>query len=360
MFGNRYGGDGCRVVPRGGIGMISGAEKIYDSLDGGPGTVYFETKADGEKGGVLVIKGSGSVSTDMRGAGLCSNMCESFSFSHVILTNGGRLAVCKGVDLKVLSYSDADKTAKFNGLSVFGGTLELPAAVTNLKIVSCGEGSVIRPLSGDTLELCSNSLLKANSSLAVESNLTVGANAKITHTSSRKMALHVHGNLEIEEKGVITATGLGYVAKKGPGSVSIDPSSASHGGIGYAEGASCYGDIKTPVEYGSGAYNYHAGAGGGVIRLVVGNTTALDGSIVADAAANKEGQSGSSGGMALSRDLTVRELEMNSSVGKLDLNGFRLRILSTKHKGRRGWLGTVIEDGGSIVWGAAGFGIIVR
>lgn len=56
------------------------------------------------------------------------------------------------------------------------------------------------------------------------------------------------------------------------------------------------------------------------------------------------------GGMLeLTGDLTLNDLDLLNK-GKLLLKGHTLTLLSRTHRRRKGWTGTVVEDGGTIRW----------
>lgn len=65
------------------------------------------------------------------------------------------------------------------------------------------------------------------------------------------------------------------------------------------------------------------------------------------------------GVVTLAGDVRINDLVLESGT-KLFLDGYTLRIRSRVHKDRSGWLGTVIEDGGQIIWESAGFSLCVR
>ena len=65
--------------------------------------------------------------------------------------------------------------------------------------------------------------------------------------------------------------------------------------------------------------------------------------------------------LALTADITVKELEIPAANGKIYLNGHTLTILSRKHRDERGWPeNAVVKDGGQIIWRGGGMAIIVR
>ena len=65
--------------------------------------------------------------------------------------------------------------------------------------------------------------------------------------------------------------------------------------------------------------------------------------------------------LALTADITVKEVEIPAANGKIYLNGHTLTILSRKHRDERGWPeNAVVKDGGQIIWRGGGMAIIVR
>jgi hypothetical protein len=102
-------------------------------------------------------------------------------------------------------------------------------------------------------------------------------------------------NINIPATAAISADGLGFRSNEGPGvgePISDQGAGGSHGGIGgdgiAAAHGSTYGSVSAPTALGSGgAYNWSGsttlgGTGAGAIKLVVGNTLTVDGTVSAD------------------------------------------------------------------------------
>jgi hypothetical protein len=120
------------------------------------------------------------------------------------------------------------------------------------------------------------------------------------------------GNMEIESEGWLTLDGTGPEAEQGdaPGLSHVSVGSgAGHGGIGggvnETHGGAAYGSVYFPFEFGSGGGNGGnstfsgvGGAGGGRLRVVVGDLLELQGLVSANggAASGKGNAGGGSGG----------------------------------------------------------------
>lgn len=282
------------VTAHGGI-RYSGAK--YEFYDGSAGTIYLETKADGERNGTLVVKGSGGRANDFSAAEIVGEEGEVFTFREIVVTNGARVAPGPGVVLKAAKYTVAEDEGLNNGLSLYGGELVIPGEITEGRIVCVEADSVLRPVAGDVMTLCTNATLVVNRNLTVASNLVVKAGARVVHSIMQydfygdayknlfpKIDLEVPGDLVIDEGGAVDVTGLGYRKRTGPGIGTISGgTSASHGGISPRAGdPKCYGDIKEPVDYGTGANSDLTDRGGGAVKITVGGTLTVNGAVKAD------------------------------------------------------------------------------
>lgn len=90
----------------------------------------------------------------------------------------------------------------------------------------------------------------------------------------------VAGAASIDETSWITATGSGYARQAGISPGRNAASGGAHGGVGgdstNVGGNVIYGDMFAPVEFGSGG---QASAGGGAIRVSIGDGLILNGII---------------------------------------------------------------------------------
>ena len=170
-----------------------------------------------------------------------------------------------------------------------------------------------------SLTISNVTLIPLADSVFTITHLTIDPSARVTHignTTSEDWTLEIDipGNLTIPAGASIDVDGLGYRRQSGPGrprypdgSTYLYGHGGSYGGRGgysssYAPGDSgpTYGSVTAPVNIGSGGgYNGGGGIcnGGGVIKLTVGGTTALDGELSADGVGIAgSSQGGGSGG----------------------------------------------------------------
>ncbi|MFZ4575862.1 MAG: hypothetical protein ACOYN0_15825, partial [Phycisphaerales bacterium] len=177
-----------------------------------------------------------------------------------------------------------------------GLTLDAPLEVPgNLTIAN---GSRLRLPRGDNRVL-------GNFSLS-------GTGNSLLWTSGLFQNLDVGGNATIDAGSSIDCTARGFPTDQGPGrgtastSGSFGGAGAGHGGQGATAGpfagGLAYGSITNPTEPGSGGGNYvgqPGGTGGGALRLSVGNTMSLNGSIVCNGTAGSGPAGAGSGGAIL-------------------------------------------------------------
>ena len=118
----------------------------------------------------------------------------------------------------------------------------------------------------------------------VTGDMTISGGA-LTHVANgsvqtNRLFLTVNGNLTVGTNAAIVADAIGFLVNTGPGKpVSGGKTGGSYGGIG-GYGTSpgpTYGSITSPVDIGSGAGE--ANSGGGAIRLCVGGSTTISGTI---------------------------------------------------------------------------------
>jgi hypothetical protein len=158
------------------------------------------------------------------------------------------------------------------------------------------------------VDVINNGTLEINNDpgMTVGTNMTVGSGGVLTHadntsTEADKMMLTVGGNLIIASGAEIDVEGKGYEVGYGPGNPSDSYIGGSHGGIGgtyssYTGVGPTYGSYTSPINLGSGGDTYGDSEGGGAVRLIVGGTCTVDGTIDADgktAAATTSGSGGS-------------------------------------------------------------------
>ncbi|MCK6477151.1 MAG: hypothetical protein L6Q35_10005, partial [Phycisphaerales bacterium] len=126
-----------------------------------------------------------------------------------------------------------------------------------------------------------------------DTNLVIRNQGLLSHKhQDAGVAITFNGDAAIEPDGFINLNARGYPNASGPGAgiSSGYPSGGGHGGkggkgAGGATGGTTYGDAVTPLEFGSGGGNDTVGntalggRGGGALRLTVGGTLTIDGTI---------------------------------------------------------------------------------
>ena len=128
-------------------------------------------------------------------------------------------------------------------------------------------------------------------------DLTVYNGASITHPASTTDSPQAKIHIDVQSGdasilGSIDLTEKGFIYDKGPGKgvkTSGGAGGGAYGGNGgdgrVGAGGDAYGDLAAPSRLGSGGGDNghgHAGYGGGVVKLVVGGTTTVNGSIISN------------------------------------------------------------------------------
>ncbi len=171
-----------------------------------------------------------------------------------------------------------------------------PATVKSMLINDAGAARVTNSLFTVLEDLGIRSgALTIDCPMTVSGDVYIVSGATLTHTANGsteayKLDLSVGGNLTIFKNSSIDASYRGFY-NGGPGKAVVGANvwGASYGGRGVytvAPGAPTYGSILSPIHLGSsgpGVAGYGEEHGGGAIRLRVSGTTALTGSIVAQA-----------------------------------------------------------------------------
>ena len=123
-----------------------------------------------------------------------------------------------------------------------------------------------------------------NVPLHVEDYAEVGG--VLTHTASpsaavtNRLFVTVDGDFTVSKNGKVTAAGKGLNKSMSISHPSRHDWNSSHGGIGGV--STCYGSVFQPVAHGVGTREDNNGRGGGVLRLVVGGTLAVEGTVDAN------------------------------------------------------------------------------
>ena len=409
------GGGGGRIAV-----ILTGAESDFSNYDifnlanahsgkaearqGGCGTIYAETVADGANHGWLILKGNGC---DPSGADTNSEWyyadpfsvdLTSANFSKITIAGKTKFYIREGytldmagtvLDCRVAGYGLRVKggtlMVKDGGPMTLTGTLELPAEYS---------------LTTSSLTIGDGGTLSIHEKLTVSGNVVVAGGGKITTAGASsnpcKAHLAVGGNLTVDAGGTIDVTGRGYSINTYPGGKMDDSSGGSHGGWGLkASGAvencaSPYGSVVDPVTAGSGggqSSSANSDTGGGVVILDVAGALTVNGSILANGKDKNHyaGAGGSinitaasiaggadavitanaglasnatsaSGGGRIAIKLTGVGQDFDGYLGTLTAYGYRKAVAAKSDTDKRGGAGTVYlqtaaqgENGGTLI-----------
>ena len=317
-------------------------------IKGVPGTVYYETAADGRGGGTIVIDAGGFAcgsfyTTDIYLAdqpGLHPKSIQPRNGAYVRIYGNGTagdlslvvgesvapsntttLVVQKGAVLDVT-------TATLGGLGATSGTRTLSIedaelrtggalANTNMTVTFQRTGSLLTPanlairpatngvvrfnsvrdLGLSPVSILDGGTLVANYPLTMAGNLVVKSGGLVTHDANGvdpvyAVDIATTGNVTVEEGGSIDVNAKGYTKQSGPGATISNGTGPSHGGRGINnagsrdERAVCYGSISCPTMLGAGHSNNNY-CGGGAIHLDIAGTLVNNGLVSADG--NRDG-----------------------------------------------------------------------
>ena len=230
--------------------------------------------------------------------------------ADTITTDGSGL-VASGLSSLTILTGNGDDTISIEGASVTAaisvdGGVGYDTLVVGPQIspITLGTGSVViagmQPITytsatehvsiEDDITVATDTLLQAGeytfNTLTVNNNAILTLASDPTRDGFKGVHITTIGDLTIEAGSAISADGKGYLGGSGPG-VGGDSGRAGGGGYGGgggvagAVGGSTYGSISKPSDLGSGGGDSYVpgGAGGGAIRLDVGGTLTLDGSL---------------------------------------------------------------------------------
>lgn len=257
----------------------------------GSGTIC----ANGGNGGIPSGSGAGGSGG---GGGRIAIRYDSNAFTGTLLARGGNGLVPGGAGTV---YTRLKNTPVGDSLVIDNGGL----IGTNTPLSS----TFLSVLSSFSLTIRGGAAVMPISSLPLLSNLTVSANGKITSASGQNIVIAVSKNVSILSGAAISVNGKGFGQAGGPGAGHASINTGSGGGYGGPGGASGLGALggatngsaTQPVDLGSGggagANTYFGGSeGGGAIRLTVGGTLNLDGSVSANGNPGLQDNSGGGAG----------------------------------------------------------------
>ena len=240
----------------------------------GGGTVY--TKTSTQTYGTLKVDNNNLSSLSNEGAGKGTPIPdgETWEVEELVLLNNANLRVTNNTTLNfrgAKSFAGSESNAYL--IVEDGGTLGIAGELT-----------------------VSNVTLMAHwdATLAGLTNLTIGPYGILSHlpnvgaSEAYRLRIDIPGDLDVRAGGKIDVTARGYDRTYGPGA-GTNYNGGAHGGQGgrYQEQAGdgdTYGSVLAPTNCGSGpgGNGYHTSDGGGVVRLIVGGTTTVDGQVLAD------------------------------------------------------------------------------
>ncbi len=198
-------------------------------------------------------------------------------------------------------------------------------------------------------------------------SLLIRGNGVVTHSTNNDahvnfMDLDISGSVTIEPGSRVDVSGKGYAAGRGPGAggwVNGRGAGGGHGGNGGncatgAAGGLAYGSVLEPITFGSGGGDPgNGGPGGGAVRLAVGGTLTVDGTMTANGGAAQAAAGG--GGAGGSICLTVGTL---AGSGTITANGGSKGGYSEPGGGAGGriaiYYGTNTFSGATTAYGNAG------
>ena len=272
------------------------------------GTIF--TKTASQSYGTVKVDGYGVTqyrgTTDYRNHVTELPSGTTLQVDSVAVTNMGNLWVPGGATLIASDFTPSHTS----GYLTIEGTLDVPDdfTVSNLTFM---------PHAGCTLDVTS---------------LTISPSARVSHYNNRTtkaftLEIDIPGNLTIESGASIDVSGMGYRYDRYPGGSLVTQDygvGGSHGGRGGTSGsarygnrpsAATYGSITAPTDIGSGGYGWQEPRetdGGGAIKITVGGTTTVNGSILADGLTNALALRG--GGAGGSIWLTTSSLAGNGTI----------------------------------------------
>ena len=305
------GGGGGRIAV-----ILTGAESDYTNYDifnlanahsgkaearqGGCGTIYAETAADGANHGWLILKGNGydpsgaDANSEWYYADPFSFEMNSANFSKITIAGKTKFYLREGYTLDMTDTKVDIRDAGY-GIVVMGGSLVThDDAVLNIDFPL--DYYQAGAYGGTDIVVKDGGVLRTKDRVEIHGNVTVEAGGKVTTmgsstTPTHKLHLVVGGNMTIDVGGKVDVTSCGYSPDYYPGGKSEDSSGGSHGGWGMRantpaneNGMKPYGSIVDPVTAGAGgAYWAYNSPGGGVAILEIAGKLTVNGSILSEA-----------------------------------------------------------------------------
>jgi hypothetical protein len=284
-------------------GVISANGKAGDPFNGGGGGagggINLVAQTITGNGIIRANGGAGTIGGGGGGGGRIALRAETNLFAGTLSAAGGSGSAGGGAGTIYRAQTVTGEDPKPLSLLIDNNGL----AGTNTPL-STANGLPSMPFD---LAIQNAAVVVPTTALPLLSNLFL--NAASLQLPSAQPAAAVLNDAVIMPAGLITADGGGFPRATGTGAGTNVASQGSGGGYGSVGGASSsgapggisYGSITQPVDLGSGGGNgsgtYPGGAaGGGAIRLTVGNKLTLDGRIGSDGRAALQDDAGGGAG----------------------------------------------------------------
>ncbi|MGZ6426674.1 MAG: Ig-like domain-containing protein [Bdellovibrio sp.] len=321
--GNAGGGSGGRIAINYGTDSYSGGAIAIgksgfgggSSRSGGAGTIFLLHNGV-ETYGSLVVDNNGHV-------GEVTPLMASSNFDNLIVKNKGNLQIPGAMSLQSTTVNFNDGVITNNG-----SYLNAVNTITGINLVN---GGTLNIPGGNLIIGAGGTLTLATGAPLALTNLTIQSGGSVTHAANSTaktyfVDISVSNKLQIDFGGSINADGKGYTAQNGPGAGSgSNGTGGSYGGLGGigtsgVAAASGYGSVTAPTHLGSGG-SVNGGTGGGSIRLNIGDTLVLNGTISSNGTAGVAyccyaSSAGGSGG-----SIQITTATLTGSTGTLHVNG---------------------------------------
>ena len=280
------------------------------------GTVFLWAKSDATFGARLIVRGNASVTTTQANYRYtctpisAANTNELPALTAIVLSNGANLAVGADVELdvgKILATASGTTSPRF---TMFGGRLCVPDGfmVDGFGFRVFGEGASLAVANNGVMGVASGYSMTIDRRFLLDGSLvTTGtvSHTAVSSASTNILDLVVSGDMTVA--GLIDVSNKGWDAKAGPGGATEVGMGGAHAGTVPGSTQHAYGSITCPTNHGSGG---GVMSGGGVVKLEVGGTFTLNGTIRAYSSNNNGGGNGSGGSVWI----TAGELDGNGSI----------------------------------------------
>ncbi len=291
------------------------------SANGGTGTAQYGFGGSGgsiwiaggtlQGGGLIAANGGTNTTAGVRGSGAgridLSEAVNNFSGAFEVLcaTNNGTAGSVRGLAGSLLLPQSAG-TGLTRDAMVVTNTLYFGYGQSfGSVLVTNGGCLVLDANSNDYVYVFDTLVVATNSSVLCpgnreDVNAEAGGTTNIPYGRGVVISARV---ARINSGGAIQADGRGFANTDGPGAGSTENSGnyngGSHGGRGgenFFGGGLTYGSATGCVSLGSGASHASGGAGGGAIKLIVGETLTVNGRLSANGLPGSSYGAGGAGG----------------------------------------------------------------